>query len=94
MPGCWILSLHLLFQLNNNLVKNKIMKKVMLLVLVSTLSFRVDITSIKQERYQAICWGSSEVCNQKPPYFFKWFLGGYYLWYLYSVKNYILCTYK
>ena len=38
MPGCWILSLHLLFQLNNNLVKNKIMKKVMLLVLVSTLS--------------------------------------------------------
>ena len=31
MPGCWILSLHLLFQLNNNLVKNKIMKKVMLL---------------------------------------------------------------
>ena len=27
MPGCWILSLHLLFQLNNNLVKNKIMKK-------------------------------------------------------------------
>ena len=34
MPGCWILSLHLLFQLNNNLVKNKIMKKVMLLVLV------------------------------------------------------------
>ena len=32
MPGCWILSLHLLFQLNNNLVKNKIMKKVMLLV--------------------------------------------------------------
>ena len=26
MPGCWILSLHLLFQLNNNLVKNKIMK--------------------------------------------------------------------
>ena len=38
MPSCWILSLHLLFQLNNNLVKNKIMKKVMLLVLVSTLS--------------------------------------------------------
>lgn len=34
MPSCWILSLHLLFQLNNNLVKNKIMKKVMLLVLV------------------------------------------------------------
>ena len=27
MPGCWILSLHLLFQLNNNLVKNKIILK-------------------------------------------------------------------
>lgn len=23
MPGCWILSLHLLFQLNNNLVKKQ-----------------------------------------------------------------------
>ena len=23
MPGCWILSLHLLFQLNNNLVNLK-----------------------------------------------------------------------
>ena len=141
MPGCWILSLHLLFQLNNNLVKNKIMKKVMLLVLVSTLSLllsscyssqlyvggmevdepkrvlnsktnnhflfglispasnKKDIKQYNsrihnQRRYQAIFWGSSEVCNQKPPYFFKWFFGGYYLWYLYSVKNYILCTYK
>lgn len=128
MPGCWILSLHLLFQLNNNLVKNKIMKKVMLLVLVSTLSlllsscyssqlyvggmevdepkrvlnsktnnhflFGLISPASNKKDIKQICWGSSEVCNQKPPYFFKWFFGGYYLWYLYSVKNYILCTYK
>ena len=26
--------------------------------------------------------------------FFNGFFGGYNLWYLYSIKNYILCTYK
>ena len=54
MPGCWILSLHLLFQLNNNLVKNKIMKKLIInkcMELVTTYNKDLSQRDIDKIRY-------------------------------------------